>query len=315
MKILKPFKTLWRMTPFSGPDKPLVNVIELTGAIGMGSGPMSKRSLNMNSMEKTIEEAFKPDRLAAIALSINSPGGSPVQSRLIFCAIRRHAETKKVPVFAFIEDIGASAGYLLALAADEIYADDSSIVGSIGVISAGFGFPDLLAKYGIERRVYTAGTNKGQLDSFAPENKEDVARFQTLLDEAHMQFTSLVKERRGHKVETGHDDTFTGLFWTASGAKERGLVDGLSQLTDFMYERFGEHVKIQKCKPKEGGLFTKLFGACGFARKALVDNQGHAGGPQGQIGQTDQLGQQGLIDPEAVLSTLEERALWARFGL
>jgi len=297
--ILSPLKSLWRAMPFAGPQKPLVTLLELNGVIGM-SGPGSRRSLNYARVEKAIEAAFKPKSLKAVALSINSPGGSPVQSRLIYRAIRRLAQKRDVPVFAFIEDVGASGGYILAIAADEIYADESSIVGSIGVISSGFGFVDAIDKLGIERRVYTAGTNKSTLDPFKAEKQEDIAHLKTILDETHDQFTSLVRERRGTRLDTEHDDIFTGRFWSAPGAKERGLIDGLSQMTDFLQGRFGEDVEIKKCSPPSPFLLARLTGG-GSARLKMQELRN--------------IDTAALIDPDQFLDVIDERSLWAKYGL
>lgn len=270
--------------PFFGARRPLVTVIELAGVIGQ-LGP-ARKGLTLTRVESVIEAAFKPRRLAAVALSINSPGGSPVQSRLIHAAIRRQAEKKKIPVYAFIEDVGASGGYILALAGDEIYADASSVVGSIGVISAGFGFHELIGRHGVERRLYVAGENKSLLDPFRREDPKDVARLQSILDDMHAQFIDLVKVRRGERLG-GQDDIFTGAFWTAGQAKERGLVDGIAHLGDFMRARFGEDVKLKKMTPDRGSLLRRLIGGEG----------------------------RGSVEPEAVFSALEARALWARYGL
>ncbi len=278
---------LARATPFIGPSDPLVTVIELNGVIGVG-GP-GRKGLSMQRLEKTIAAAFKPSKLAAVALAINSPGGSPVQSRLILNDIRRRAAEKNVPVLAFVEDVGASGGYILALAGDEIYADESSIVGSIGVIAAGFGFVDAIKKLGVERRVNTAGENKSTLDPFKPEDPEEVARLQTVLDDLHDQFIALVRARRPGKLA---DDPkiFSGEFWTAPRAQELGLIDGTAQLGDFLRARYGKDVKVKRMAPDGGSLLRKLL----------------AGGDTA-VG--------GLIDADAALDAAERRALWARYGL
>lgn len=264
----------------------LVTHLELRGVIGEGAAFL--RGLSHARLSDAIEAAFKPRRLKAVALSINSPGGSPVQSRLIFQAIRREADKKKVPVFAFIEDVGASGGYMLALAADEIYADASSVVGSIGVISAGFGFQNAIARYGIERRVHTAGKSKSQLDPFRPEDPGDVLRLQAILDDLHAHFIGLVKERRGGKLSAA-EDIFTGAFWTAGAARERGLIDGTAHLADFLRARFGEDVKIKTVSAEHRPLLRRLLGG---ARRGVASEL-----------------------PEAVLAAAEARALWARYGL
>ncbi|MFQ5562677.1 MAG: S49 family peptidase [Parvularculaceae bacterium] len=277
---------LWRALPFTGPARPLVSVIELSGVIGaVGAG---RKGLTLSRLEKAIEAAFKPQRLNAVALAINSPGGSPVQARLIFSAIRRCARKRQRPVLAFIEDVGASGGYILALAADEIYADESSVIGSIGVISATFGLQDMIAKAGVERRIYTAGENKSQLDPFRPEDPEDVARLKEILDDIHAQFISLVRERRGDKVaDSKNDEIYSGAFWTAEAARERGLIDGTAHLGDFLRTRYGEDVKIRKFSPEGPSLLKRLLSG-----EALSD-----------------------LGPEALIEGAEARAMWARYGI
>jgi serine protease SohB len=269
--------------PFLGSSDPLVTVISLQGVIG-AVGP-GQRGLSLAKVEKAIEEAFKPGKLAAVALAINSPGGSPVQSRLIHNAIRAKAEEKNVPVLSFVEDVGASGGYILAIAGDEIYADESSIVGSIGVISGGFGFVQALQKLGVERRVHTAGDNKSTLDPFKPEDPKDVERLQGVLDDLHDQFIALVRARRPGKLK---DDPsiFSGEFWTAPRAKDLGLIDGTAQLGDFLKSRFGKKVKIKRVAAEKGSLLRKLLSGDAAA----------------------------LIDADAVINAAERRALWARYG-
>ncbi|WP_428407700.1 S49 family peptidase [Hyphococcus sp.] len=277
--------------PFVGEAVPLVTVIELNGVIGeVGAG---RKGLTLKKVEKAIENAFKPGSVKAVALAINSPGGSPVQSRLIMSAIRSEAQKKETPVLAFIEDVGASGGYILAIAGDEIYADESSIVGSIGVISGGFGFPEALKKIGVERRVYTAGENKSTLDPFKPEDPEDVARLETMLNDLHQQFIALVKERRGDKL-SGDPELFSGRFWTGAMAAEKGLVDGTAQLGDFLRDRYGKDVKVKRISPETGSLLKRLMG-------------GETGGSG--------IGAPSLIDADELLAAGERRALWARFGL
>lgn len=275
-----------RAIPFIGPSDPLVTVIELNGVIAAG-GP-GRKGLSLQRLEKTIEAAFKPGKLVAVALAINSPGGSPVQSRLILNEIRRRAAEKEVPVLSFVEDVGASGGYILALAGDEIYADESSIVGSIGVIAGGFGFVEAIEKLGIERRVHTAGDNKSTLDPFKAEDPEDVKRLQGVLDTLHDQFIALVRARRPGKLA---DDPkiFSGEFWIAPKAQELGLIDGAAQLGDFLRSRFGDDVKVKRMSPEGGSLLKKL----------LSGGDAHGG----------------LIDADALLEAAERRALWARFGL
>jgi len=285
--ILKPFQNLWRSLPFTGDEKPLVTVIELNGVIGDTGGP-GRKGLSLSRVESAIDAAFKPEKLSAVALAINSPGGSPVQSRLIHNAIRRQAAKKKVPVLAFVEDVGASGGYILSIAADEIYADESSIIGSIGVIAASFGFQEAIAKVGVERRVHTAGESKSQLDPFKPQDPKDVAKLETILTDLHKQFIELVKMRRGDKVKD-EDDTFSGAFWTASSAQELGLIDGIAQLGDFLPTRFGEDVKVKKISPEKGSLLKRLLG--GESRAA------HS-----------------LVDADELLAAVDRKSIWARYG-
>ncbi len=285
-----PLTSLWRALPFTGPEKPLVTVIEMTGVIGeVGAG---RKGMTLKKLEKPIRDAFKPKGVKAVALAINSPGGSPVQSRLIFNAVRREAKEKDVPVLAFIEDAGASGGYILAIAGDEIYADESSIVGSIGVISGGFGFQEAIARLGVERRIYTAGENKSQLDPFKPEDPEEVARLKDLLNEIHDQFIALVKERRGDRLSK--DETlFSGRIWSGASAVEKGLVDGTAQFGDFLRDRFGKDVKIKRI-PLEKGSLLKMFFSGGAA---------------------DGFKAAALIDADELMAAGERRAHWARIGL
>lgn len=291
---LKPLGALWRAMPFTGPAAPLVTVIDLAGVIGDVSGP-GRKGMSLKRLEKSLDSAFKPGKLAAVALAINSPGGSPVQSRLILSAIRRHAKEKEVPVLAFIEDVGASGGYILALAGDEIYADESSVVGSIGVISGGFGFHEAIRRLGVERRVYTAGENKSMLDPFQPEDPKDIERLEKILADLHEQFKMLVRERRGDRLKDD-PELFSGAVWTGPDAKERGLIDGIAQLGEFLREKFGEDVKIKRISPEGGSLLKKLL----------------TGGEESGAGSG---ASPSLIDAEELIAAGERRALWARYGL
>lgn len=221
--------------------KPSVAVIRLQGMIASGSNP---GRLNDASLAPLIEMAFRRGKPKAVALVINSPGGSPVQSALIAARIRRLAEELKIPVHAFVEDLAASGGYWLATAADDIHVDGNSIVGSIGVISAGFGLHELLNRYGVERRVYTSGKSKSQLDPFSPENPEDVARLRSLQDQVHQNFIAQVKARRGAKL-VADENLFTGEFWVGTRAVELGLADGLGHLVPMMQNRYGEKVRFR----------------------------------------------------------------------
>lgn len=254
---------------------PVVSVLRLHGAIGGGG---FGRGLTDAALASTIARAFAPGRLKAVALSINSPGGSPAQSALIAARIRRLAAEKKVPVFAFCEDVAASGGYWLATAGDEVYVDDNSIVGSIGVIFAGFGFQDAIAKIGVERRVHTAGDSKSILDPFRPEREEDVERVRRLQGVIHRNFIDQVKARRGDRLTDA--DLFTGEVWVGAEAVAVGLVDGVGHLAPKMKERFGDGVDLRVVEAKRP-LFQRLGGPG-------VEDLGHA---------------------------LEKRALWARFGV
>jgi serine protease SohB len=235
-------------------SEPTVAVIRLQGSIS--SGGLSQ--LNDQGLAPVIEKAFKKSKPAAVALVINSPGGSPVQSSLIAARIRRLAEEHAVPVHAFVEDVAASGGYWLALAADDIWVDRGSVVGSIGVISAGFGAPVFLARQGIERRVHTSVKSKSMLDPFLPEKKEDVARLRTILEQMHEGFVDYVLSRRGDKL-TDKTDIFTGEFWLGRRAIELGLVDGEAHLIPKLKELYGDKVRIRKYERRRGLL--SRFGA------------------------------------------------------
>ncbi|MHA6644167.1 S49 family peptidase [Mesorhizobium sp. A623] len=269
-----------------------IPVIRLHGTIMAGGGRF-RPSLSLASTAGLIEKAFSFDA-PAVAISINSPGGSPVQSRLIFQRIRDLAAEKNKRVFVFTEDVAASGGYMIALAGDEIIADPSSIVGSIGVVSASFGFPELLKKIGVERRVYTAGSNKATLDPFKPENEEDIERLKALQLEVHETFIDMVKERRGSRLKDD-PDLFTGLFWTGKKGLELGLVDALGDMRTTMKARYGAKTRL-KLVSASRGLFGRvgLFGssAGGFSPPEIAEAA--AGG---------------------LLDAAQERALWQRFGL
>lgn len=242
-----------RFIPFAK-NPPTVAVIRLNGMIATGSRP-GGGMLNDAALAPVIERAFRKGKPDAVALSINSPGGSPVQSSLIAARIRRLAAEKSVPVYGFVEDVAASGGYWLATAADEIYADASSIVGSIGVISAGFGLEGLIAKHGIERRVHTAGTNKSFMDPFLPEKAEDIDRLLALQADIHAAFKAQVTSRRGGKL--ADQDLFNGDFWLGQRAVDLGLIDGIGHLVPKMKEMFGDKVRFAVHGPKRG-LFQRF---------------------------------------------------------
>lgn len=253
---------------------PVVAVIRLQGMIATSRGALSDQTLG-----PVIEKAFARGKPAAVALEINSPGGSPVQSALIGARIRRLADEKNIPVIAFVEDVAASGGYWLAVAADEIYGDLNSVVGSIGVISAGFGAHELLARQGVERRVYTAGKSKSMLDPFRPENPEDVERLKVLLNDIHTNFIDHVKGRRGDKLDK-ETDLFTGQVWLAQKALALGLIDGIGHMKPMLKERFGDKVQMRRYGIRKP--FLSRFGA------QVMDD---------------------------ALGSIEERAAYAQFGL
>jgi signal peptide peptidase SppA len=273
--------------------------VRLKGAIGMDR-PLSP-SLSMAGIEDTLETAFAIPGLAAVAISVNSPGGSPVQSTLIHSRIRQLAEETGVKVMVFCEDVAASGGYLLALAGDEIFADRSSIVGSIGVISASFGFTDAMKKVGVERRVYTAGTNKSVLDPFLPEKKEDVEHLKSLQLDVHEAFKDIVRGSRGDKLKGDEKELFSGLFWSGGKALEFGLVDGIGSLHTTLRERFGDDVIIRTVDARSGLSLRKLLMPGGG--KALQGGVDHAAGTAAGAAL------------ERAMTLAEERALWSRYGL
>lgn len=228
--------TKWRK------KKSFVNVVHLHGAIGQGSA--FKSGLTIESMADLLDQAFECKKAKAVALVINCPGGSPVQSSFIGKRIRDLAVEHKKPVFAFVEDVAASGGYWLACSADEIYADASSIIGSIGVISYGFGFPELLKKHGVERRVYTSGKSKSTLDPFKPEKKEDIAKLKQLQEIVHQNFIAWIKSRRADALKKSDDFLFNGDFWVAEMAQSYGLIDGIGDIKSVMQEKYGKKVQF-----------------------------------------------------------------------
>jgi len=267
-----------------------IPVIRLHGTIMAGGGQL-RPSLSLASTAGLIEKAFGYPEAPAIAISINSPGGSPVQSRLIYKRIRDLAAEKNKRVLVFVEDVAASGGYMIAVAGDEIIADPSSIVGSIGVVSASFGFPDLMKKIGVERRVYTAGKNKAVLDPFKPEKEEDIERLKALQLEVHETFIDMVKERRGAKLKDD-PDLFTGLFWSGKKGVELGLIDALGDMRQVLKNRYGPETRLSLVSPPRS-FFARRLGF--FGSRSTTDIAVEAA--------------RGLLD------AAEERALWARFGL
>jgi len=264
---------------------PVVAVLRLAGVIGQ-LGPVRRGGLTLADLAGTIEKAFELPRVKAVALAINSPGGSPVQSALIAGRIRALAAENELPVYAFCEDVAASGGYWLACAADEIYADGASIVGSIGVITAGFGFPEALSKLGIERRVYSAGAHKAQLDPFQPENERDIAHLKELQKDLHAQFIDYVRLRRGGKLKGDVETLFSGDFWSGRLAEGLGLIDGVADLRSKMRAIYGDKVKLRIVSQPRGWLQRR------FGLDSRVSSL-----------------------PRDVIGALDERALWARYGL
>lgn len=280
------FKLLLR--PFRKP-RPIVPVIRLQGVIAASSG--MRRGLSLAALSPVIDRAFETKGARAVALVINSPGGSPVQSALIADRIRHLSKAKDVPVISFVEDVAASGGYWLACAGDEIIVHSASVVGSIGVVSAGFGFDRAIEKIGVSRRVYTAGTRKGMLDPFSPESPDDVAHLKNLQRDIHDQFIAMVKRRRGSKLTGADDELFSGAFWTGAKAISLGLADREGELRRELETRFGDKVDIRLIQPKRG-----LFGMGGGVGARLMAR---------------------LADRsvETVTDTIEEKLARGRFGL
>ena len=283
-------------------DLAVVPVVRLNGVIGLSS-PL-RPGLTIAAVARTLERAFAVRRARAVALVINSPGGAAVQSHLIHRRIRQLAGEKNLPVIAFVEDVAASGGYMLACAADEIVCDPASIVGSIGVIGTSFGFTEAMRKLGIERRVYTAGVHKSTLDPFLPEDPEDVARLKALQLDVHRLFIGLVRERRGERLKGDDDRLFTGEYWVAGTALELGLVDRLGDIRSTLRERFGTDVVMPQVVPERSLFGRRSQGVAADALAHGLASQGLAIAPEALAGVADD-----------VLATLEARALWARFGL
>jgi signal peptide peptidase SppA len=268
----------------------IVPVIRLTGLIGFAT-PL-RPGLSLAGLARTLDRAFAVSKIRAVALAINSPGGSAAQSHLIFNRIRQLAEEKNVPVIAAVEDVAASGGYMIACAADDIVCDPTSIVGSIGVIGASFGLNEAIRKLGIERRIYTAGEHKAMLDPFLPEKPEEVERIKAIQHEIHQVFIDLVRSRRGARLTGPEKTVFSGEYWTAPTALGHGLIDRIGDLRAYLRERFGEEVVTPLISPERG-----LFG-----RRApgVVGDTGLAFGSQ---------------LAEDIVSALEARAIWSRYGL
>ena len=263
-----------------------IPTLRLSGIIGQ-SGFM-RSGLSFQSIEKLIDKLFADKKSPAVALVINSPGGSPTQSSLIADSIILKARKNKKKVIAFVEDVAASGGYWLACAADEIYIDHNSIIGSIGVISPGFGFVDLLKKIGIERRVYTSGKSKSFLDPFKEEKSEDIKRLKDIQEQIHDNFINYVKSRRGQKIKQNiEEEIFSGLFWVGQKSIELGLADGIGHLKETLKNKFGAKTRIKMIEPKKS-----------FIQRKLSSNLSSS-----------------LIDTEALIKYLEDKAYWSRYGL
>ena len=261
--------------------KKIIPHIRLTGVIG--SVGKFKQGIDFNGQEEIIKKAFAIKKSPAVAISINSPGGSPVQSHLIYSFIRRLAKKEKKKVIVFAEDVAASGGYLIACAGDEIYANSSSIIGSIGVIYSSFGFKDLIQKIGIQRRVYTAGKNKSTLDPFLDEKKEDIERLKNIQLDLHKDFIDVVEKSRSKKLKKENGvDLFTGEFWSGRKALELGLIDGIGNANEIIREKFGENVIIKRFEKNKGWL----------ARKLSSETQA-----------------------EKLISALEEKSIWQKYGI
>lgn len=279
-------KAFLRKLMFWKSRTPRVAVVRLTGVIASAGSPL-RRGLNLDAVDPMLKKAFLMRRIRAVILVVNSPGGSPVQSALIGARIRQLAKKHNVPVLAFVEDVAASGGYWLASAADEIYANAASVVGSIGVISAGFGFPQALEKLGVERRVYTSGKSKSMLDPFRPEKEEDVAYLKDLQSDIHQTFIDYVKARRGSRLAAPEEELFSGQFWTGTKALELGLIDGLGAMHDVLNDRFGDQLDLVAIQPKR--QFLSFAGPAGAAAGAAAADH--------------------------LATHLDDRAHWQRFGL
>ena len=260
--------------------KKIIAHIKLNGVIG--NAGKFKQGIDFAGQEEIIEKAFSLKKAKSVAITINSPGGSPVQSHLIYKFIRAQAKKNKKKVIVFAEDVAASGGYLIACAGDEIYANSSSIIGSIGVIYSSFGFTELIKKIGVERRVHTAGKNKSSLDPFQEEKSEDIERLKNIQLDLHKDFIKVVEESRGTKLKKNDIELFSGEFWAGSKAKELGLIDGLGNANEILKEKFGDDVIIKKFEKSKGWLSKKLSSSSN---------------------QVDQL-----------VNILEERSIWQRYG-
>jgi signal peptide peptidase SppA len=278
------------------PGTAVIPVVRLSGVIGAVT-PL-RPGMSLAGVARTLERAFATKNAKAVALVINSPGGSPVQSRQIYLRIRQLAAEKKLPVLVFVEDVAASGGYMIACAGDEIFCDPSSILGSIGVVGGSFGFQELIKKIGVERRLYTAGAHKAMLDPFLPENPDDVARVKALQREIHAIFIALVRQSRGDRLKGADDVLFTGEYWAGETSVTLGLADAIGDLRTVLRARYGDKVKTPVIAPSTG-LLSGLLGR----KSAGATTLAALASPDGIAGL-----------PDEVISALETRAIWAKFG-
>lgn len=277
------YKDFFKNWPIIGSKlkTPRVSVLRLSGVIAESGG--RRENINLARFKDPIDKAFDVYNVSAVCLVINCPGGSPAQTALLSNYIKQKSKEKKIPIFAFVEDVAASGGYWLACAAEEIYTQDVSIVGSIGVISASFGFDKLIAEYNISRRVHTSGKDKSFMDPFMPETAKDKTRLSDIQKDMHTHFIEWVKSRRGEKLKGTKSKLFEGGFWTAKTALELGLIDGVDDVYSFSKVKFGENVKFIDVTP-EKGFVKSLFGV----KSSIVQD---------------------------VLAQIEEKEIWTRYGL
>lgn len=275
--------------PFIGEwfdPKEKIAVLRMAGVIA-DSSMMRRAGINYHKFREAITDSFDVKGVRAVALVINSPGGAPAQCSIISSAIQKLSEEKDIPVYAFIEDVAASGGYWLACTAREIYAQETSIVGSIGVISSGFGFENLIKKYDVERRIHTSGRDKSFLDPFKPEKASDVDRLKSIQSEMHHSFKEWVIEQRGGRLRGTEDELMEGAFWTGKKAHELGLIDGIGTISTIMKSKYGEEIKFVDCSPEKKSFLSSILP---FASESKVD-----------------LGS--LVD------VAEEKSVWGRYGL
>lgn len=289
-----PLAGLLNLIPARWRGAPVVPVVRLSGVIGAAT-PL-RPGMSLAGVAKTLEKAFDTKNAKAVALVINSPGGSPVQSRQIYLRIRQLAAEKKLPVLVFVEDVAASGGYMIACAGDEIFCDPSSILGSIGVVGGTFGFQELIKKIGVERRLYTAGAHKAMLDPFLPENPDDVVRIKALQREIHALFISMVKQSRGARLKGAEDMLFSGEYWAGETSISLGLADAIGDIRTILRARYGDKVRTPVIAAA-GGLLSGLLGRKSAGASQLASLEGMGGWP------------------DELISSLETRAIWAKFGL